>query len=62
MGKICEIADVQYKNDENTDVSLRVITDHIRSTTFMVGDGITPANEGRGYVLKKTSEKSCQTR
>ena len=46
MGKICEIADVQYKNDENTDVSLRVITDHIRSTTFMVGDGITPANEG----------------
>ena len=38
MGKICEIADVQYKNDENTDVSLRVITDHIRSTTFMVGD------------------------
>ena len=53
MNKICEIAGVRYKENESTDVSLRVITDHIRSTTFMVGDGITPANEGRGYVLKR---------
>ncbi|MCM1227240.1 MAG: alanine--tRNA ligase [Clostridium sp.] len=60
MGKISEIAGVKYKENENTDVSLRVITDHIRSTTFMVGDGITPANEGRGYVLKRLLRRAAR--
>ena len=59
--KVCEMAGVKYKEDEKQDVSIRVITDHIRSVTFMVSDGIMPSNEGRGYVLKKTFKKSCKT-
>ncbi len=53
MLKISEITGVKYGEDEKTDVSLRVITDHIRSTTFMIGDGVQISNEGRGYVLRR---------
>ena len=53
MKKISEIADVEYGDDAGTDVSLRVITDHIRSTTFMIADGVQISNEGRGYVLRR---------
>ncbi len=60
MKHISEIAGVTYKQDAKTDVSLRVITDHIRSTVFMVGDGITPANEGRGYVLKRLLRRAAR--
>ena len=51
--KVCEIAGKKYKENEKNDVSIRVITDHIRSATFMISDGIMPSNEGRGYVLRR---------
>ena len=58
--KICEIAGVAYQTDENADVSIRLITDHIRSSTFMISDGIMPSNEGRGYVLRRLIRRAAR--
>lgn len=60
MGRICDIIGVKYHEDDKKDVSIRVITDHIRSTTFMVGDGILPSNEGRGYVLRRLLRRAAR--
>ena len=60
MKKISEITGKTYKEDKDEDVSIRVITDHIRSTTFMVGDGVLPSNEGRGYVLRRLLRRAAR--
>lgn len=58
--KICELAGVTYMADEHKDVSIRLITDHIRSVTFMASDGIIPSNEGRGYVLRRLLRRATR--
>jgi len=60
MKKISEIAGVNYHDDEKNDISLRVITDHIRSSVFMIGDGVIPSNNGRGYVLSRLIRRACR--
>ena len=59
---VCRLANAEYGRDEETDVSLRVITDHIRSVTFMISDGIMPSNEGRGYVLRRLLRRAWHGR
>ena len=60
MKHIERIAGVEYHKDEKTDISLRVITDHIRSTAMMVCDGVIPSNEGRGYVLRRLLRRAAR--
>ncbi|MDR1002293.1 MAG: alanine--tRNA ligase [Oscillospiraceae bacterium] len=60
MKHVCSIAGIEYGKDEKKDISLRVITDHIRSTTFMIGDGVVPENTGKGYVLRRLLRRAAR--
>ena len=59
-GRVCELAGKEYGKEYAWDVSIRIVTDHIRSATFMISDGIMPSNEGRGYVLRKIIRRAAR--
>ncbi|WP_426448580.1 alanine--tRNA ligase [Paenibacillus sp. S-38] len=58
--KTCELAGVKYKENEEFDVALKVIADHIRTVAFSVGDGVLPSNEGRGYVIRRLLRRAVR--
>lgn len=60
LDKACSLAKVEYGKDAKTDVAIRVITDHVRSTTMMISDGVLPSNEGRGYVLRRLLRRAAR--
>lgn len=60
LNRVAELAHTEYKKDSEVDVSLRLITDHVRSCTFMISDGIMPSNEGRGYVLRRLLRRAAR--
>lgn len=60
LDHVCTIAGKTYGKDKNNDISIRVVTDHIRSAMFMISDGVIPSNEGRGYVLRRILRRACR--
>ena len=60
LDAVCNIAGKNYGKDKDDDISIRVITDHVRSATFMISDGVIPSNEGRGYVLRRIIRRACR--
>ena len=60
LDTVCEIAGKRYGDGQKDDISIRVVTDHIRSATFMISDGVIPSNEGRGYVLRRILRRACR--
>lgn len=60
LNTVCSISGKNYGENDKDDISIRVVTDHIRSATFMISDGVIPSNEGRGYVLRRILRRACR--
>ena len=60
LDAVCAVAGKTYGVDKDNDISIRVVTDHVRSATFMISDGVIPSNEGRGYVLRRILRRACR--
>ena len=60
LNTVCSISGKTYGENAKDDISIRVVTDHIRSATFMISDGVIPSNEGRGYVLRRILRRACR--
>lgn len=60
LSKVCEVTGAEYGKDKTKDISLRIITDHVKSVSILIADGVLPSNEGRGYVLRRLLRRAAR--
>ena len=60
LNKVSSLSGVEYGKDSNSDISLRIVTDHVKAVTMLISDGVQPSNEGRGYVLRRLLRRAAR--